>query len=66
MNICTDCKYFKQEGMGIMVEADPKMALCMHPKAATRDMIYGRAFCQTERGASGKACGRTGKLWEKK
>lgn len=38
---------------------------CKHPKAATRDPIYGRAFCQNER-QSKKGCGPKGKLWEKK
>ena len=66
MNTCISCKHFKQEGIGIIVDSNPnpKNAMCMHPQAVTRDPIYGNAFCQVERGAGGKACGKNGKLWE--
>ena len=69
MNTCIECKYFRQDGIGIIVDSNPspKSAMCMHPKAMTRDVIYGNAYCQTERMASGKsACGKAGKLWEKR
>ena len=62
---CVACKHFKG------LEAEPYLAQiqardkpeCKHPKAATRDLIYGIAYCHQER-ASKKGCGTTGKLWE--
>ena len=36
---------------------------CNHPKAHSRDMIYGKAFCINERNDN-KGCGKQGKLWE--
>lgn len=68
MNTCIECKHCKVEGLGVVVDMnpDPKMVLCLHPKAATREPIFGKAYCNNERGAGGKACGRSGKYWEAK
>lgn len=62
---CVACKQFKG------LDAEPYLAhvqpsqepQCMHPKAATRDLIYGKALCRQER-ASKKGCGPKGTLWE--
>ncbi len=62
---CVACRHFKG------LEAEPYLAQyqrtpqpeCQHPKAATRDLIYGKALCHQER-ASKKGCGQQGKLWE--
>ena len=40
---------------------------CAHPKAKTRDPIYGRTLCHNERNETNKkGCGPKGKLWEPK
>lgn len=40
---------------------------CKHPQAASRDLIYGKAYCANEREMKGnKGCGKQGKLWEAK
>lgn len=40
---------------------------CEHPKARTRDPIYGRTLCHNERSeVNKKGCGVKGKLWEPK
>ncbi len=62
---CVNCKHFKG------LEAEPYLAQiknthqpeCQHPKAASRDLIYGRAYCVQER-ASKRGCGQKGILWE--
>ena len=62
---CVGCKFFKG------LEAEPYLAHvqptqkpeCTNPKAATRDLIYGKAWCQNERNDK-KGCGRAGRLWE--
>lgn len=64
---CVACRHFKG------LEAEPYLAHvqprqqpeCMNPRAATRDLIYGKAYCQQER-SSKKGCGQQGKLWEAK
>lgn len=38
---------------------------CGHPKAMTRDPVYGKTLCYTERSeVNKKGCGPKGKLWE--
>lgn len=40
---------------------------CLHPEAASRDLVTGKAYCLTERNMEkGKGCGQQGKLWERK
>lgn len=38
---------------------------CRHPKAVTRDLVFGKAYCINERN-NNKGCGKHGKLWEAK
>lgn len=64
---CVQCKYFKgatNEYMAQMTQHrdDPT---CEHPRAASRDVIYGKAFCRNERNNK-KGCGPKGALWESK
>ena len=69
MKACVECKHFKgaQANQAYQPhlpqrEAQPE---CLHPEASSRDMIYGKAFCHTERTAT-KGCGKQGKLWQPK
>jgi hypothetical protein len=63
---CVGCKHSKN------IEAEPYMAQlqprphdpeCSHPKAASRDLVNGKAYCRQERN-NNKGCGKQGKLWE--
>lgn len=49
-------------GFALQVNKGPE---CGHPKAVTRDLVYGKAFCINER-QSKQGCGKQGKLWEPK
>lgn len=67
MNICVECKHCKGGEPLYPVPMQNDQFQCMHPNAASRDMVTGKAFCLTERNTEDKnACGKTGKLWEKK
>lgn len=65
---CVSCQHFKgpvnlyMQQMQIPSRDAPT---CEHPNAVSRDPIYGRAFCQTERNSK-RGCGPSGKLWEQK
>lgn len=70
---CVSCAYFKgQETNEIYNPHMPAQfrrpeVECTHPKAKTRDPIYGRTICALERSeANKKGCGPKGKLWELK
>lgn len=64
---CVACRHFKG------LEAEPYLAHikpqqqpeCLNPKAASRDLIYGKAYCIQERN-NNRGCGKSGKLWEAK
>lgn len=59
---CISCVHFKgvEPTYPVPMQQHP---LCQHPKAASRDPIYGKALCQNERNNK-KGCGPQGKLWE--
>lgn len=65
---CVTCKHFKgpesiyAQQMQLPNRDQPT---CEHPKAASRDLIYGRCFCTTERNSK-RGCGQKGKFWEQK
>lgn len=63
---CVSCMHFKGEENVYMAQLQPRQqaAECMHPKAASRDPIYGKALCSAER-SNNKGCGKQGKLWER-
>ena len=61
---CVDCKHFK--GTNPLYGVPEQNPECGHPKAGSRDPIYGKALCQNERNITRKGCGREGKLWEAK
>lgn len=62
---CVQCRHFKgQEAEPYLGAMQPRNEPeCAHPKAATRDLIYGKAMCRQERN-NNKGCGKQGKLWE--
>lgn len=64
---CVSCAYFKGQENEIYNPHAPQRTAqgpeCTHPRASSRDMVYGKAFCLNERN-SNKGCGRKGKLWE--
>lgn len=64
---CVDCKHFKGiEAEPYLAQVQPKQKPeCQNPRAASRELIYGKAFCENERN-NNKGCGRKGKLWEPK
>ncbi len=68
MKTCISCKHFGGTQAepylgGMAPQQNVAGPPCNHPDAATRDMIYGKAYCIAERnGTSG--CGKQGKLWE--
>jgi hypothetical protein len=72
---CVNCKSFRggQDAQVYYPHADPHGFTrsvnngpeCGHPKAATRDLVFGKAFCLNERNSK-KGCGKQGKLWEAK
>lgn len=64
---CVSCKHFQgpQDVYTAQMTMQKEPPLCTHPSAASRDMIYGKAFCHTER-ADKKGCGKQGKLWASK
>jgi hypothetical protein len=65
---CASCKHFKgPENLYVahMQLPNRDSPTCEHPKAASRDMIYGKAFCVTERQTQ-KGCGKKGRLWDSK
>lgn len=65
---CVSCVHFKGPDnlyMQRMQVPNQDAPTCQHPKAASRDMIYGKAYCQNER-AGTKGCGKQGKLWASK
>lgn len=67
MKVCVECKHFKGADNAYMAQMQPQSqeAECGHPDAASRDPIYGKAFCRNERNDR-KGCGSQGKLWESK
>lgn len=67
MNICAECRHFKGDGNEVymaQLKSEKPQPECLHPGAKTRDPIYGKCYCQTERNM-GK-CGKSGKLFEAK
>lgn len=66
---CVTCKHFKGPENHYVAQMTPgpmdRSPQCAHPKAASRDMIYGKAYCTMER-QSKKGCGQKGVLWESK
>jgi hypothetical protein len=65
---CISCLHFKgPENLYVAQMQVPNRdhPTCEHPKAASRDMIYGKAFCHIERSDT-KGCGKKGKLWVSK
>lgn len=65
---CIACKHYKgPENIYVAQMQLPSrdQPQCAHPKAASRDMIYGRCFCTAERN-NNKGCGKKGKFWEPK
>lgn len=62
---CVGCKWFKgMEAVPYLAQHPPReQPECLNPKAMTRDVIYGKAYCHQER-ASKKGCGTGGRLWE--
>lgn len=62
---CASCLHFRgPENLYVMqMTPKPEQPTCEHPKAASRDMIYGKAYCLNERNSK-KGCGQQGKLWE--
>lgn len=57
-----DAEPYNPHGIPVQVQRGPQ---CNHPKAASRDLVFGRAFCHNERNAT-RGCGKQGKLWEAK
>jgi len=70
--ICLTCKHFSNERTLSTMQAElsgqvTPGPLCGHALAHTRDPVFGRAMCRDERfSSSRKACGPTGRLWEKR
>jgi hypothetical protein len=65
---CVSCTHFKGPEniyMQRMQLPNHDAPTCEHPQAASRDMIYGKAYCQNERNDK-KGCGKQGKLWVSK
>lgn len=62
---CVSCKHFEgpRNEYQRQLSRESPAAGCLHPKAVTRDVVYGRCLCMNER-ASKKGCGRSGRLWE--
>lgn len=61
---CISCAHFKgaENIYPVQPQQNPE---CTHPKAASRDLLYGKAFCANERNTQ-KGCGKKGKLWASK
>lgn len=71
MNACIDCKHFNAGNDNQVYNPHQPYGRpepqCGHPGATSRDVIYGRALCQSERSEMNKkGCGPKGKLWEPK
>lgn len=62
---CADCKYFKGPQDYYHMQQVRQEPQCEHPKAVSRELIYGMAICRTERNTK-KGCGPQGKLWVSK
>lgn len=62
---CVSCRYFKGAENLYMAQMMPNRdePTCEHPQAVSRDPIYGKAFCRTERNTN-KGCGKKGRLWD--
>ena len=61
---CAACKWFKgpENAYVAQMTMQREEAQCEHPNAASKDLIYGKTFCRTERQTS-RGCGKKGKLW---
>ena len=62
---CAECKHFKGAPDYYHMQQVRQEPQCGHPKAVSRELIYGMAMCRNER-ATKKGCGPLGKLWESK
>lgn len=62
---CATCKYFKGPQDYHHMQQMRQEPQCEHPKAISRDLIYGHALCRVER-TQKRGCGQQGKLWESK
>jgi hypothetical protein len=62
---CIECQHFKAADNLYTPHAPRRESQpeCLHPQAASRDLVYGKALCYNERAAN-KGCGKQGKLWE--
>ena len=68
---CVSCIHFKGQEMNEVYNPHAPNPFrrpepeCEHPRAKTRDPIYGRTLCHNERSeVNKKGCGPKGKLWE--
>lgn len=63
---CVSCKHFGGPDAEVYgIPRTPVGPECKHPGAVSRDMIFGKAYCQSER-QTNKGCGKQGKLWVSK